>query len=119
MSSGIIPVGLQIVLVVAAIAVLFFVISNSIKTKMDVRSAVLWVSWSIGILIIGIFPNIALWFANLIGIQYAVNFVFLIMIFFLFLFTYNTYVLTSKMNKEIKKLNYEIAILKKKVEDQK
>ena len=36
------------------------------------------------------------------------------MIFFLFLFTYNIYVEMSKMKKEIKQLNYEIAVLKQK-----
>lgn len=112
--NDIIPFGLQVILVIAAIAVLIFVISSSIKTKMDAKSAVLWITWALGVLIVGVFPQITAYGAKLIGIQYAANFVFLLMIFFLFLFTYNIYVVISKMKKEIKQLNYEISVLKKK-----
>lgn len=112
--NEIIPIGLQIILIIAAIVVFAFVVRSSIRTKMDAKSAVLWISWALGVLIIGIFPQIAEWIARLIGIQYAANFVFLLMIFFLFLFTYNIYIEMSKMKKEIKQLNYEIAVLKQK-----
>ena len=98
--NDIIPFELQIVLIIVAIIVFAFVVHSAVKAKMDARSAVLWISWALGIL--------------LIGIQYAANFVFLLMIFFLFLFTYNIYVAMSKMKKEIKQLNYEIAVLKQK-----
>ena len=98
--NDIIPFELQIVLIIVAIIVFAFVVHNAVKAKMDARAAVLWISWALGIL--------------LIGIQYAANFVFLLMIFFLFLFTYNIYVGMSKMKKEIKQLNYEIAVLKQK-----
>ena len=112
--SDIIPFELQIVLIIVAIIVFAFVVHSAVKAKMDARAAVLWISWALGILLIGIFPGITQFGAKLIGIQYAANFVFLLMIFFLFLFTYNIYVEMSKMKKEIKQLNYKIAVLKQK-----
>ena len=112
--NDIIPFELQIVLIIVAIIVFAFVVHNAVKAKMDAKAAVLWISWALGILLIGIFPGITQFGAQLIGIQYAANFVFLLMIFFLFLFTYNIYVEMSKLKKEIKQLNYEIAVLKQK-----
>ena len=85
--NDIIPFELQIVLIIVAIIVFAFVVHSAVKAKMDARAAVLWISWALGILL---------------------------MIFFLFLFTYNIYVEMSKMKKEIKQLNYEIAVLKQK-----
>ena len=46
-----------------------------------------------------------------------VNAVFLIMIALLYALTFYSYMMTSKHNDEIIQLTYEIAVLKKKIED--
>lgn len=107
------PLGLQIILILGALFVFVFVVYSSRKEKMDVRYAVLWIAWALFILLIGIFPQIAVEMSNAIGVISVTNFVFLVMIGLLFFFNYYLYLRISKMNKEMKKLNYEVAMLKK------
>ena len=112
------PMILRVLLIGASLFVLIYVTYNSIKTKMDIKFAVLWILWAIVIFILGLFPSWALAIAQAMGFQAVSNFVFVIMIAILFGFTYYTYVKMSNMDKEIKNLNYEVAILRKKIEEQ-
>lgn len=109
-----IPVGLRVLLIVASVLLLAFVIISSRKSKLDVRYAILWISWAIFILVIGIWPELAYSMSRAIGIQSVTNFIFLLMILLLFLLSYYSYIKMSKMNKELKQLNYELAVLKDK-----
>ena len=107
-----IPIGLRILLILESILLVLFVIVSARKSQLDVRYAILWVSWAIAILIIGIWPELAYLISKAIGMQSVTNFVFLLMILLLFLLSYYSYIKMSKMNKELKKLNYELAVLK-------
>lgn len=108
-----IPFGLRVILVGGSLAVLLFVSFNAVKEKLDIRYAILWVTWSFCLLLIGIFPQIAIFFSHLFKIQSVTNFLFIVMIALLFFYNYYLYVKASKMTQEIKKLNYEVALLKK------
>ncbi len=108
---------LKIILILGSGFVLFYVIYNAIKSKMNIRYAILWISWSLIVLLLGIFPGAAEFFSRLIGIESVTNFVFLVMIALLFVFNYYTYVKMSTLEEHDKKLNYELAVTKKKLEE--
>lgn len=109
--------GLQIPLLIVSILVLFVVLWNIIKNHMNIGYAMVWILWSLGMIIISIFPSIVIWVGNVLGIQVASNTIFLITIFLLYCLTFYLYLRISRHNEDIVKLNYEISSLKKEVED--
>lgn len=108
---------LQSFLLIGSIIVLYVVIRNVLKNKMNIHFAVVWIIWGIGMVILSIFPNLVYRISNLMGIQIPVNAVFLIMIFLLYCLTFYIYFILSKYNENLINLNYEVASLKKKIID--
>lgn len=108
---------LQIPLLLVSVIVLFIVLWNIIKNHMNIGYAMVWILWSIGMIIISVFPEIIVSVGNVLGIQVASNTVFLITIFLLYCLTFYLYLRISRHNEDIVKLNYEISSLKKKLED--
>lgn len=108
---------LQIGLFVASVASLIFVLRCVIKNKMNIHYSMIWIIWGIGMIIVSVFPQITFVISNMLSIQMPVNTVFLINIFLLYCFTFYVYLKLSKHNEEIINLNYEIANLKKQIED--
>ena len=108
---------LQITLLSASIIVLIIVLWNIIKNHMNISYAMIWILWSIGMVIISVFPNIIEKVKNVLGIQTQSNAVFLITIFLLYCLTFYLYLRISRHNEDIVKLNYDISSLKKKLED--
>lgn len=108
---------LQLSLLLGSIAVLIFVIKNVIKNKINIRYAIIWILWGISMVIISAFPSIMYSLASFIGIETPSNAVFLIMMFLLYCLTFYIYFIISRHNEDIINLDYEIAVLKKKVEE--
>lgn len=108
---------LQLALLAGSIIVLFIVLRFAIKNKMNIRFAIVWVIWALAMIVISIFPSIIYSLSNLLGFEKPVNAIFLLMIFLLYCLSFYLFVSISKHNEEILGLNYEIAALKKKVEE--
>ncbi len=114
-----IPIGLRITLIAGSLLVLAFMIYSSVKARMDIHFAVLWITLAACILLIGIWPGIAVAAGEAIGFQSASNFTFLIMIAVLFLLSYYSYLRISNLQDQIRKMNYKIASLEKILDDRK
>ena len=108
---------LQIGLFGVSLATLIYVLYNVVKDKMNIHYAMIWIIWSIGIVIISIFPEIIYFISNMIGIQTPVNTVFLVMIFLLYILSFYVNMKLSRHNSDIINLSYEIAVLKKRLEE--
>ena len=108
---------LQLGLFVVSLMTLLYVLFSVVKNKMNIHYAMIWILWGIGTVIISIFPQIIYFVSNIIGIQMPVNTVFLIMIFLLYCLLFYVYMKLSRHNEDIINLNYEIAVLKKKIEE--
>lgn len=108
---------LYTILLITSILVLLFVIYTVTKNKMNIHYSLVWILWAIGMIVISLFPSIISKITLILGIQYPSNTIFLIFIFLLYCLSFYLFVVTSKHNEEITKLNYEIASLKKKLED--
>ena len=109
--------GLRFGLLIASIIALLFVLIFVIKKKLNIKYSIVWILWALLSLIMAIFPSIFYEFSHLLGIEMAVNGVFLIMIGLLYGLTFYVYVMISKHNEEIIKLTYEISSLKKQLEE--
>ena len=108
---------LQLSLLAVSVLVLIFVLRNIIKNRMNIGYAMVWIMWAIRMVIISLFPQIVAKVARLLGIQTQSNAVFLITIFLLYCLTFYLYLRISRHNEDIVNLNYEIASLRKKLEE--
>ena len=108
---------LRIGLLIASIISLLFVIVSVKRKKLNIKYSIVWILWAMFALLMAIFPETFYMFSRLIGIELPVNAVFLIMIGLLYALTFYAYVMVSKHNDEIIQLTYEVATLKKKIED--
>lgn len=80
---GILSWSLRALLFLGSVAV-FLVISYCIrKRRIQLKDGVFWIIFSFLLILISIFPVLAVWASRLIGIQSPANCVFLIMIFLL------------------------------------
>ncbi len=109
---------LQIALFVASLLTFIFVISCSKKHKMNIKYSIVWTLWSLGIILISIFPQIVYYISNILSIAVAVNTLFLIMIFLLYLLSFYLFLKISLLNEQIKNMAYEISLLKKEIGNQ-
>ena len=109
--------GLRIGLLIASIIALVFVIISVKKKRMNIKYSIVWILWALMSLFMAIFPQVFYEFTDLIGIELPVNGVFLIMIGLLYALTFYAYMMVSKHNDEIIQLTYEVASLKKKIEE--
>lgn len=108
---------LQLSLLLGSIIVLLVVIKSVLNNKIKIHYAVVWLIWGIGMVLLSIFPDIFYKLAHFIGIEVPVNAVFLVMIFLLYCLTFYLYFVISRHNEDIINLDYEIAMLKKKIEE--
>lgn len=101
---------LRIILIVVAVLSFIFVIRKIRKSQIRIEDSLFWLVISFGVLILGIFPQVAYWLSEAIGIMSPVNLVFLV---FVFLLLFKVFILTvqiSQQQEKIKNLAQHIAI---------
>lgn len=109
--------GLRFGLLFASLLVLITVIYTVVKRKLNIKYSVVWILWALFSFLMSVFPNTFYSVSRIFGIELPVNAVFLIMIGLLYALVLYVYITISKHNEEIIKLTYEVAILKKELED--
>lgn len=108
---------LRIGLLIASLFVFVLIVLAVVRKHLNIKYSIVWLLWAILALMMAIFPEIFYSLSRLLGIQLPVNTVFLIMTALLYALTFYVYIMISKHNEEIIKLTYEIASLKKQVDE--
>lgn len=103
---------LRIVLLLASIFLVIFVLRGIRKSKFRIEDSIFWVFFSLLVLILSIFPDIATAAAAAIGISAPVNFIFLLFIFILLLKIFYMSIHISQLETSIKELTQQIAIMR-------
>ena len=101
---------LRVILIIIAFLSCVFVIRKIRKAQMRIEDTLFWIIISLGTLVLGLFPQIGFFFANLVGIESPVNFVFLV---FIFILLFKVFILTmqvSQLQEKIKNLTQNVAI---------
>ncbi|HXH36669.1 MAG TPA: DUF2304 domain-containing protein [Plantibacter sp.] len=80
-----IPLGTYILGILGAVLTLGIVIEMLRKRQLRERHAVWWLIAGILALVIGVFPQVLIWAAGVIGVEIPTNLVFFVSIFILFL----------------------------------
>lgn len=109
--------GLYSGLLIASIITLIFILTNVVRNKMNIHYSMVWIIWGVVLVIISLKPQIIYRISRELNIEMPSNTVFLIMIFLLYCLSYYIFLVISKHNNEIIDLNYEIANLKRKIEE--
>lgn len=100
-------------------AILFFVliVRNVKKSKLRTDYALVWIIFSLVLIIIAVFPEIAYFFAKLIGVMSPANMVFAFIILLLIIMVYSLFARVSALEERVKNLIQHVAILEKENED--
>ncbi|WP_283270948.1 DUF2304 domain-containing protein [Streptococcus dysgalactiae] len=109
-------ISLQLILIVVAFLTTLFMIDSIRKSKILIEDSFFWLFFSLIILLLSIFPGMAVFFSDLLGFESPANFVFLSIIFLLII---NQFFITKKLSlTEIKlKKTIKYLALKEKAED--
>lgn len=97
-------------LIICALLMLVFVTRKVRKSQFDTADSLFWLFLSGCLLIVAIFPGIAYFFSNLLGIQSPSNFVFLAMIGLLMIREFTIQAQLSQLRRKTATLAQEIAL---------
>lgn len=100
----------RIILIIASLLTLFGIIKKIRNAKVQIESSLFWIIFSALLLILSIFPQIAVFVTDLLGIYSTVNFIFLFVIFVLLIHQFANSVKISQLENKIKELTQEIAV---------
>ena len=105
------------ILFLISFLLLLFILYLTVKNYIDIHYAMVWILWSILLIIISLFPCTVDWITHVLKILYPSNTIFLVFIFLSYCLSLYLYLTITKHNKQIQNLNYEVAALKKKIEE--
>lgn len=108
---------LQIFFIAFALIFLAIVLRYLVIKKLNLKYALVWLLTATMLLVLAIFPKLAIWTAGLIGIQLPVNAIFLFAILFAFVIILTLTAIVSNMNKRVYKITQMQALLEKRVRE--
>ncbi len=103
-------VALRIVLIVAAVALVAVLLHSIKRSKMRIEDSLFWVAFSLVILLLSIFPEIAVAASDAFGFMAPVNFIFLFFIFVLILKNFAGSRRVSQLESRVQELAEQVAI---------
>lgn len=101
---------LQMVFIIASIVTFIFVIKKIQKHGLNIDDAIVWILWSIVLLIVSVFPSIPTWISKELGFMSTSNFIFCLFIFFLYIMLFNQTTQISKLKEKQKELIQKLSI---------
>lgn len=107
----------QTILIIASIALAILMVRRVAQTRAKIEDSIFWLALCFVIILLGVFPDIATYFASLIGIISSTNFIFLFFIFVLIVKLFFTSMRVSKLEMQIQELSQSIALSKGDDED--
>lgn len=100
----------RVILIIASLATFFGIVKKIRSAKVQIEVSLFWIVFSIGLMIVSIFPQIVEIVANLLGIYSSTNAVFLFVIFILLVHQFINSIKISQMENKIKELTQELAV---------
>ena len=100
----------RIVLVVTSVVSLGFVLWRIRKSQTQINDAIFWIAFMLALVVISVFPGIAIYISNLLGIVSPANFTFLCIIAGLLIKVFTMSLQMSKMQYQIQRMVQTIAL---------
>ena len=101
---------LQMFFVIASVLTFIFVIKKIKKHGLNIDDAIVWILWSIVLLIVSVFPSIPTLISKKLGFMSTSNFIFCLFIFFLYIMLFNQTTQISKLKEKQKDLIQKLSI---------
>ena len=89
---------------------LFVIVKRVRNAKVQIENSIFWIGFSSLLLFLSIFPQIATFVSELIGIYSTVNFIFLFVIFILLVHQFVSTMKISHLEDQVKELTQEMAV---------
>lgn len=103
----------RIILIVVSVAITILVLRRVARSRAKIEDSIFWLGLCLLFIILSVFPNISVFFADLIGVQSSVNFIFLFFIFVLIMKLFSSSIRISKLEMQVQELSQAIAIHEK------
>lgn len=110
---------LRVALIVVSVLVVFFVLRRIRRAQLNIDDSIWWILFSLLLLLISIFPQIAVWASERMGIQSPANFVFLFMIFVVLAKLFGLSIELSVLKHRLNRLTQKIALDREEEEHEK
>ena len=108
---------LHIIVILGSVAFLMFILYLMKKGKMEVKYSIIWLAFSLCMLIFACFPYTVLVLNDIAGVIDPVNFIFFTQIIFILLILLSVSAVISGFSRKIKQLAQANAILEKRVRE--
>ena len=112
-----ISIYMRVLLIICSVLTFFWIIRKIKTTHVLVKDMLFWFVFSVGLVVLGIVPEIAIDLAKRLGVDSPVNFVFLVIIFLLIVKVFLLSAHLSELEGKVNEVIGENAILKKKLDD--
>jgi len=101
---------LRIILVLCSLSTSAIMLRKIRQSKLQIEYIVFWVFFAVILIILSIFPDLAVWGSNALGIYSPPNFVFLIILFMMIIKIFLSSIEISNLEYRIKELAQKLAI---------
>ncbi len=108
---------IRICLVLVSILVFVFMMRRIQKEKLLIADAVFWIIFSLCLLILSVFPQIVIFFADLLGFYSAANLVMVVGIFILLVKLFSMSLHISHTECQLRQTIEELAIAEKRIRE--
>ncbi len=102
---------LRVALILVSALVVFFVLKKLRRAQLNIDDSIYWIVFALFLLVLSIFPQIAIWASNALGILSPANFVFLFMIFVVLVKLFHVSIDLSVQKHRLNHLVQQIALL--------
>ena len=110
---------LRIALIVVSALVMYFVLKKIRKAQLEIDDSIYWIVFAVLLLVISIFPGIAVGASKLLGVRSPANFVFLVRIFLVLIKLFQISIDLSIQKHLLNHLVQKIALLNQEHDKQK
>lgn len=101
---------LQLVFITASVLTLVFILLKIRKHKLNIDDSIIWILWSIVLLIFSIFPKVVDKISNFLGFMSTSNFILCLFVFFLYIIVFSQNITISILKQKNKELVQKLSL---------
>lgn len=109
---------LRIALILVSVATFYLIIRKIRQSKVEIESAIFWILLAMVLVVYSIFPQVADFCSQVLGIYATTNFLFLFAIFILIVKVFYMTIHISQLESRLKELVQQMALEEKKHEEE-
>ncbi|MCE3228220.1 MAG: hypothetical protein K0S32_2771 [Bacteroidetes bacterium] len=117
--ENVVPFKIQLLSIIGSLLFMFFIFRLIVKGKLREEYSIVWIACTLLLLVFAIWRNGLDIVAKMLGIYYAPALIFLAAIFAIIIFLVHLSVTNSRLQKQIKDLTQEHALMKLELEKKK